>query len=79
MALCAEITVDGFVKSTNEIAETCIGILLISPSEYSMNYQIAGVSSADFAAVLAGSFGFVLAAAAVAWKVSVAVNLTKKI
>lgn len=79
MALCADITVDGFVKSNNTPAGECTGVVLISTSEYSMNYQIAGVTSVDFSAVLFGSFGFVFIIAAVGWKISVASNLISKI
>jgi len=79
VALCADITAEGFVKSNNTPANTCTGVVLISPSEYLMNYQAAGITAADFSAVLFGSFGFVLIIAAVGWKISVAGNLINKI
>ena len=79
MALCAEVTPEGFVKSTSIPAESCTGVLLISPSEYSMNYQLVNVTASDYAAVFFGAFGFVILMASLGWKIKISSRLTRYI
>lgn len=79
MALCASIDDNGYIKSNTTPVDQCTGVVLVSPAEYSMNYQASGYTVEDYSSVLFGSFGFVFIIAALGFKISTATNLVKRI
>ena len=78
MATCAQL-VNGYVSPTSDPVEQCSGYVLISPSEYSMNYQYVEIAAEEVSAAFAGAFALVLIPAAAAWKFKVAKASLKQI
>jgi hypothetical protein len=79
MALCASINSAGFVVANTTPVNECTGVLLVSPSEYLMNYHASGVTAEDLSSVLFGSFGFVFTIAAVGFKIKTSKRVVKSI
>lgn len=71
MATCASLSNGYLVANELPIGE-CTGFVLISPAEFAMNYQQVEIGLTEFSAAASAAFGFVIVAAALAYKVKVA-------
>lgn len=77
MALCTEITLEGFLKQSVQSVDTCTGYILVSPTEYKLAVQSIEIDPADILAVFGLVFGWVVFLGYLSFQVKLSKGLIK--